>query len=245
MMPLLARDFTDAEDLYNYSMGYVAMRWPDARVQYRYVNRDPEHRFRPGILAELRSQLEMLSELTFGPEAFAFFEQTLPWLPHPFLQWLRQYRFDPGQVDASEQDGRLQISITGRWYEAIYWEIKLLAILTELSHRDSVTGVLPPLPDGWEEQIHRKAQRLSSAGVNWIDFGTRRRFSFDVQDAVVRIMKDYPGFRGTSNPYLARKHGVKAVGTFAHQLPMAMQALYGVRSADRMAMQHWVAAFRG
>src|SRR5690606_3733548 len=67
----------------------------------------------------------------------------------------------------------------------------------------------------------------------------------EVQDAVVEIMKEYPGFRGTSNPYLARKHGVKAVGTYAHQLPMAMQALYGPKSADRMAMQHWTETYRG
>ena len=41
------------------------------------------------------------------------------------------------------------------------------------------------------------------------------------------------------------KHGVKATGTYAHQLPMAMQALYGARSADRMAMQHWAETYRG
>jgi nicotinate phosphoribosyltransferase len=36
---------------------------------------------------------------------------------------------------------------------------------------------------------------------------------------------------------------VKAVGTYAHQLPMAMQVLHGARAADRMAMEYWVGAY--
>ncbi|HUP19878.1 MAG TPA: nicotinate phosphoribosyltransferase [Gemmatimonadota bacterium] len=245
MMPLLVREFTDGEDLYNYSMGCVAQRWPEARVVYRYINRDPEHRFRPGLAAELEAQLEGLAKLRFDDAAFDFFRNTMPWLPLPYLQWLRQYRLDPAQVRVAQDGGRLDLSISGRWFETIYWEVKLLAVLSELSRRDPRTGELPALPDGWREKIHEKARRLSSAGVQWIDFGTRRRHSLEVQDAVVSIMKEYPGFRGTSNPYLAREHGLKAFGTYAHQLPMAMQALYGPRSADRMAMQHWVETYRG
>ncbi|HUH12931.1 MAG TPA: nicotinate phosphoribosyltransferase [Longimicrobiales bacterium] len=245
MLPLVVRDFTDGEDLYNYSMGCVAQRWPDARVVYRYTNRDPAHRFRPGFAGELEAQLEGLAALRFDEAAFAFFRDTMPWLPLPYLQWLGRFRLDPAQVRVRQEDGRLDLTVSGRWYEAIYWEIKLLSVISELSGRDPATGELPPLAEGWKETIHRKARRLSEAGVQWIDFGTRRRYSFDVQDTLVSIMKEYPGFRGTSNPFLARRHGVKAIGTYAHQLPMAMQALYGPRSADRMAMQHWAETYRG
>lgn len=237
---LLVRDFTDAEDLYNYSMGHLAHRWPEARVRYRYINRDRAHRFRDGFARELRAQIEALAELTFTDAAGDFFRSTMPWLPEPYLQWLRGYRFDPALVELRQEAGRLELAIAGRWHEAIYWEIKLLAIISELSRTDPESGAIRPLPPGWESHIDRKAERLSSAGVQWVDFGTRRRYSFEVQDAVVRIMKEYAGFRGTSNPYLARKHGVKAIGTYAHQLPMAMQALHGARAADRMAMEHWI-----
>lgn len=245
-IPLLVRDFTDGEDLYDYSMGWMAQRWPNAKVVYRYTNRDPVHRFRPGFAGELQAQLDALASLSFGPEAYDFFSDTMPWLPRPYLQWLRQYRFDPDQVRVVEAEGRLDLTVHGYWYEAIFWEVKLLSIISELSRRDPGTGDLSTaLPVGWEDHIVRKAERLSEAGVQWIDFGTRRRHSFEVQDAVVRIMKEFTGFRGTSNPYLARVHGVKAIGTYAHQLPMAMQALYGPTSADRMAMEHWVEAYQG
>jgi nicotinate phosphoribosyltransferase len=241
----IAQAFTDGDDTYNFSMGYVAQRWPNARVVYRYTNRDSEHRFRDGFDAELRLQLAALEDLRFSAEEFAFFEQNMPWLPRPYLQWLGQHRFDASQIRISQKDGRLDIEVHGLWYETIYWEVKLLSIISELSARPSIHEDLPPLAPDWRDQIHSKARRLSEAGVQWIDFGTRRRFSFEVQDVVVEIMAQYPGFRGTSNPYLAMKHGVKAIGTYAHQLPMAMQAAYGHVSADRMAMQEWQSAYRG
>jgi nicotinate phosphoribosyltransferase len=240
---LVVRDFTDAEDLYNYSMGHLAHRWPEARVRYRYINRDRAHRFRAGFARDLWAQIEALAELRLSDASFRFFRATLPWLPESYVEWLRGYRFDPAQVELGEESGRLSLEIAGRWHETIYWEIKLLAMISELAQRDAASGEPRRLPEGWESHIHRKAERLSEAGVQWIDFGTRRRYSFEVQDAVVRIMKNYGGFRGTSNPFLARQHGVKAIGTYAHQLPMAMQVLYGVRDADRMAMEHWVEAY--
>jgi nicotinate phosphoribosyltransferase len=245
MARLPARDFTDAEDLYNYSMGHLAHRWPEARVRYRYINRDRAHRFRAGFAGELREQIEALAELTFSDASFGFFRSTMPWLPEKYVQWLRGYRFDPAQVEVREESGRLELTVTGRWYEAIYWEIKLLATISELSQTAREPNEIRALPAGWETHIERKAERLSQSGVQWVDFGTRRRYSFEVQDAVVGIMKEYAGFRGTSNPFLAQKHGVKAIGTYAHQLPMAMQVLYGARDADRMAMEHWIEAYGG
>jgi nicotinate phosphoribosyltransferase len=98
----------------------------------------------------------------------------------------------------------------------------------------------------WEDRIRRKADALYQAKVNWIDFGTRRRYSTYVHNRVVEIMKEYtPYFRGTSNVFLAMKHGVNAAGTYAHQWEQLMQAIYGPRMAAKMAMQHWVDRYRG
>jgi nicotinate phosphoribosyltransferase len=58
-------------------------------------------------------------------------------------------------------------------------------------------------------------------------------------------MKDYKGFLGTSNPYLAFKYGVNPQGTYAHECIMAMSALYGVRMADIMWRKHWSDHYEG
>jgi nicotinate phosphoribosyltransferase len=47
------------------------------------------------------------------------------------------------------------------------------------------------------------------------------------QEFVVKAMSDVLGdaFKGTSNTYLAYKHGLEAIGTNAHELPMALAAM--------------------
>ena len=63
--------------------------------------------------------------------------------------------------------------------------------------------------------------------LNVSDFGTRRRHSFLWQEYVVKAMSDVLGenFIGSSNTYLAYTHDLEAIGTNAHELPMAMAAL--------------------
>jgi nicotinate phosphoribosyltransferase len=59
------------------------------------------------------------------------------------------------------------------------------------------------------------------------EFGTRRRHSFLWQEYVVEVMRVALGasLSGTSNTSLAYKHDLEAMGTNAHELPMAMAAL--------------------
>ena len=60
------------------------------------------------------------------------------------------------------------------------------------------------------------------------DFGTRRRHSFLWQEYVVMAMNTAlarGASTGTSNTYLAYKHNLEAVGTNAHELPMALAAM--------------------
>jgi nicotinate phosphoribosyltransferase len=59
------------------------------------------------------------------------------------------------------------------------------------------------------------------------DFGTRRRHSFLWHEYVVNAISDMlgEGFAGSSNTYLAYKHDLEAIGTNAHELPMAMAAM--------------------
>ena len=80
------------------------------------------------------------------------------------------------------------------------------------------------------------------------DFGTRRRFSYRVQEEVVHILKrDFPGrFVGTSNVHLAREFDLKPIGTMAHEWLMAHQQL-GPRLIDSQiaALDCWVREYRG
>jgi nicotinate phosphoribosyltransferase len=94
-------------------------------------------------------------------------------------------------------------------------------------------------------------------GFQFADFGTRRRFSQDWQETVVGFMarKDYKtmgirdqvGFVGTSNVYLAKKFGVKPIGTMAHEYICLFQGTGEVPVAEsqKKALQTWVDVYRG
>ena len=69
-----------------------------------------------------------------------------------------------------------------------------------------------------KKSANASAEELSELQV--ADFGTRRRFSFRVQEEVVNVLKhDFPGrFVGTSNVHLAREFDLKPIGTMARDV---------------------------
>jgi nicotinate phosphoribosyltransferase len=189
-----------------------------------------------GFAEELRAQVDAMAGLRLTPAEYEWFRCCAPWLKLGYLQWLRQFRYDPRQVRIEQEGSDIRVEVEGPWIEAIYWEVPLLALISELHFKDAEPEA------GWDDRFRAKAERFKQAGVSWIDFGTRRRFSFDVQDRVCAVGKHFtPLFRGTSNPYLAMKHGLAPQGTFAHELPMALQAKVGIRACNRAALDVWVA----
>jgi len=251
-MELISQDFCDT-DLYKISQGQLVFRqFDNAIAKYRYTNRAKDKAYPVGFADRLMEQVRGMKDLHLTDQMYHFFKLKCPWLRETYLQWLRGYRFNPHQVNAwQDGNGNLEIEITGPWFETIYWEVPLLYIVTQLS-RTSENGNLNPMLGHWKDIITEKAVRLSNAGVNWIDFGTRRRSAYVVQDAVCEIMKAYAplepqsnGFRGTSNAYLAMKHRLTAHGTNAHELTMAMQSLYGLTMCNKATMDHWIGEFGG
>lgn len=61
-----------------------------------------------------------------------------------------------------------------------------------------------------EEKAIHKARRFAEIGAEISEFGTRRRFSFEVQDRVIGILKEYSGkyLKGSSNVCLAMKYNL-------------------------------------
>lgn len=237
--PLISSMLDD--DLYKITQGSLAFHlFPRAVVTYQFFNRGNTP-FPPGFTNALQYQIEALAKLKLTDDE-ADWLSNISYIRPTYVEWLVGYRMNPNEVDISQSvDGQLQITIHGPWYRTIYWEVKLMAIISELYFR--MTGQTPA--SDWVQRIQTKADALSNAGCHWIDFGTRRRFSSIVQDQVVWVMKKSKGFLGTSNPYYAFKHGITAHGTYAHESVMAMSALYGVRMANKMWMKHWAEHFEG
>jgi nicotinate phosphoribosyltransferase len=83
------------------------------------------------------------------------------------------------------------------------------------------------------------------------DFGTRRRHSFLWQEYAINLARTTLGdsFAGTSNTYLAYKHDMEAIGTNAHELPMALAALApddeALKASQYRVLELWQQTYQG
>jgi len=102
-------------------------------------------------------------------------------------------------------------------------------------------------PRNTEEKAIEKAVALKGAEADHSDFGTRRRFSFDIQDKVVECLQKYSGayFKGTSNVYLAMKYDTTPIGTMPHEWFMFHGSMFGYRSANMKSLEAWVDVYQG
>ena len=78
------------------------------------------------------------------------------------------------------------------------------------------------------------------------EFGTRRRFSFDVHETVVAYLKEHARYcTGTSNCFLAMKYNLLPMGTHPHEWFMFHGAQFGYKHANYMALENWVNVYDG
>ncbi|WP_225776038.1 nicotinate phosphoribosyltransferase [Pseudomonas sp. Marseille-Q5115] len=237
-------------DLYKLSMMQAVLHnYPNTDVEWEFRCRNGED-LRP-YLDELRWELERLCELSLADEEAAFLEN-ISFMKPDFLRFLGLFRFNLRYVQLGIEHDELYIRLRGPWLHVILFEVPLLAMVSEVRNRTLHPGVTLQKA---RDQLYRKFDWLVAnatvdelAGLQVADFGTRRRFSFGVQDEVVRLLKaEFPArFVGTSNVYLARKYDLKPLGTMAHEWVMAHQQL-GPRLIDSQiaALDCWVREYRG
>lgn len=228
-------------DLYKINMAAVVFHnFPKAWVKYRFILRS-KVQFPEGFDKELLAQISYTSNLKLTDAEYLWMTG-ISYHRRTFLEWFKNFEPNPLEVGVwQEKNGDITIEIEGYWYRTILWEVKLMAIISELYFK--MTNQLPN--DDWRLKIGTKATNLYNAGCKWIDFGTRRRYSYSTQDEVVNTMRHYSGFLGTSNPHFAMKYGVSPHGTYAHESVMGMSALYGPRLANKMWMKLWSEYYEG
>ncbi|MDI9776502.1 nicotinate phosphoribosyltransferase [Pseudomonas putida] len=248
--PRIIQNLLDT-DFYKITMMQAVLHnYPNAEVEWEFRCRNGED-LSP-YLAEIRYQIELLSEVTVTHDQLAYLEK-IPFLKPDFIRFLSLFRFNLRYVQVGlDAAGQLAIRVRGPWLHVILFEIPLLAIISEVRNRYRYRDVTL---EQVGERLYQKMDWLKAetsadelAGFQLADFGTRRRFSYRVQEEVVYLLKhDFPGrFVGTSNVHLARELELKPLGTMAHEWFMAHQQL-GPRLVDSQAaaLEAWVREYRG
>ena len=237
-------------DFYKLTMMQAVLHnYPNVEVEWEFRCRNSED-LRP-YLAEIRYQIERLAELSLSPDQLGFLER-ISFMKPDFLRFLGLFRFNLRYVQTGIENGELFIRLRGPWLHVILFEVPMLAIVSEVRNRYRYQTVIL---EQAREQLYRKFDWLTAnassdelSELQVADFGTRRRFSYRVQEEVVSVLKhDFPGrFVGTSNVHLAREFDMKPLGTMAHEWIMAHQQL-GPRLIDSQiaALDCWVREYRG
>ena len=195
---------------------------------------------------EIRQQISLMRDLALTEDEYQYLT-SLPFFQQDYLNWLKTFRFNPAQVQVSNEKGRLKVRITGLWYETILWEVPLLAVISETIHRHRTPDV------GTEQAISHLKEKLARFRQDYADvdlsqfrisdFGTRRRYSKAVQQDIVHLLQQEfsPYMAGTSNYDLARRLNLSPIGTQAHEWFQAFQQISPVlANSQRAALQGWL-----
>ena len=237
-------------DLYKFTMMQVVLHHsPGAQVEYLFRCRTGGVDLAPHA-DEIRAGIVDLCRLRFREDELAYL-RGLRFMKSDFVDFLGLFQFNEKYIQVkrvADQPG-IEISIRGPWLHTILYEIPVLAIVSEVYFRR--TQPRPELAEG-RRRLEAKIGLVRELGPEQIfkvsDFGTRRRFSRAWHEEIIGALKrDMPErFAGTSNVWLAMKHGVTPLGTMAHEYMQACQALGPrLRDSQIFAFDVWAKEYRG
>jgi len=237
-------------DLYKFTMMQVVQhQFAEAQVEYRFKCRNPGVDLTPYV-AEIEDEIRALTSLRFtAPE--------LDYLRHwrffksDFVDLLGLFQLDQRFISVTRRKDsprEIDITIKGPWLHTILFEVPVLAIVSEVYYRNTVTS--PDLAEG-RRRLHAKiaqANAVPGSDFRIADYGTRRRFSRAWHDEVIRTLKSDMAahFVGTSNVKFAFDYGLTPLGTMAHEYLQACQAVGPrLRDSQTFAFNMWAREYRG
>ena len=233
-------------DLYKFSMQHAVIKlFPRAKVRYAFILRSKVD-FPDNFAKELREQILSMATLKLTQDEKKFFSSKSHYIDLAYFDFLSGYRYDPSEVEVIQTGGELQVNVEGYWYRTILWEVPLLSLISELYFK--MTNQSPIPVSDRHENNQKKAFIFKHANIKVADFGTRRRFSYDVQKEMVEDLsyKMLKGlFVGTSNVHLAHLFNLTPIGTEAHEWFMFHGAKYGFQMANELGLKHWADVFNG
>ena len=248
-------------DFYKLLMGqFIFERYADTNVTFGLHNRTRAVRLAEIVPeAALRAQLDHVRALSFRENELiwiagaTFYGQARMFSP-AFVDFLRTLRLP--EYDLRVEDGQYVLTFSGPWAETTWWEIHALAVVSELRARAGLRlrgeMELDFLYARAKAKLLAKLERLKALdGLALSEFGTRRRHGFLWQEWVVLAMAEVlgPAFVGTSNAFLAFKHGLDTKGTNAHELPMVLAAMApddkALKQAQYQLLAQWQSAYSG
>ena len=238
-------------DAYKLNMqAIVHKKHNTAMTRWAFRCRNNDVVFTSEMVEEIMAQIDHFCALVFKQDEREWLSNNFPWLGDAYINFLKYWKPDRSQITINEpwhqkyNECGLTIEANGTWLDTMMYEIPILAIVNE---------VYFAIKFG-ERALDMEFKNISRFRFSQIvdgkydigtfsEFGLRRRYSGEMQDWLVHLLTscNVKGFVGTSNVYLAKKYGIKAIGTQAHEFFMAYQGLHHLNPAysNKFALEDW------
>lgn len=231
-------------DLYKFTTSYAYIKlFPYAIGTFSFKDRD-ETVYTEAFLSKLKAEVANLANVALADKELEYMTRNCRFLPPVYWEWLSSFRFQPEKIDIHLDKGHhLNIEITDYLYKSTLYEVPLLAIVSEI--KNQIQGNVA----NTEEIICKLSEKVVLSNehqLSFSEFGTRRRFSFDVQDRVISYLKKSAHYcTGTSNCHFAMNYEMKMMGTHPHEWFMFHGAQFGYKHANYIALENWVNVYDG
>lgn len=221
------------QDLYKFSMTQCILhQFPSYTTTWTFKCRNDNVQFTKEMVEEIRAQIKAYCDLRFTEDELDYLK-TIKWLKPDYMDFLRLWRprFEDFEITEDALCG-LSIETKGTWLNTSMYEVPTLAIVNEVYFRMAYN--YDELFESFKQRLSIKTSKLISGEYclgAFSEFGLRRRLSAEAQEcAISKLAHLYDGIRGihygtfvgTSNVYLAKKYGLKPVGTMAHEYIMCV-----------------------
>lgn len=215
-------------DMYKFSMGQaIYHQFSDYKTTWSFKCRNTDVHFTEEMVEEIKEQINAYCNLRFTEDELEYLH-TIRWIKGSYVDFLRlwQPRFEDFEITTNAECG-LSIETKGTWLNTSMYEIPTLAIVNEVYFKMAYD--YNKLLESFKTRLDEKVNRLVNGEFTlgpFSEFGLRRRLSAEAQELAINALSQatYPEskFVGTSNVYLAKKFGLKPVGTMAHEWIMCV-----------------------
>lgn len=231
-------------DLYKFTVSYAYMKmFPNAECTFTFKDRNNIKRSEE-FLNAFKNKIRQYELVHLTDEEYNWLttNDSISFIPQHYWEWLMSFRFDMDKMKIYlDEDGVLCVDVTDKCYKASLYEIPVLFSIPEVNNAGK--------PIDWERTIYKLIEKVEIAnkeGMLFSEFGTRRRFNYEVQDRVIAYLKNFAKTCvGTSNMHFAMKYDMTPIGTHPHEWFMFHGAQFGYKNANYFALENWVNVYDG
>ena len=238
-------------DFYKFTIGQYIYHWHSQDIaKWAFKCRNNDVKFTPEMISEIKDQIDYFCTLRFTRDELEYLA-SIKFIKRDYIEnFLRFWHPIREEIHINEigmqsyNDCGLAIECEGTWLNTSFYEIAILSIVNQVyfAFKFGEGAKDIEFQEKTIEKFNNVVSGVYKLGV-WSEFGTRRRYSYDMQDWLIRYIvdKNILGFVGTSNVWLAKKYNVKATGTLAHECIMSAQGRpqFSPVYSNKFVMDEW------